>query len=178
MIRRPPRSTRTDTLFPYTTLFRSRYVEIQIPSGAPRHQGNHFLRLSNRLGSVALGVLECLVENTLNHRTDGRISCGREVLGKLTLIVTSLKHSLHLAAHLLKESIPVSPHQSRRHGHGLTHGGSHGIGESFLESFKVALVDLGSYLIVEKSTRMESLQPFTKLIYGAKLILIDVVFYT
>src|SRR3546814_13339790 len=24
MIRRPPRSTRTDTLFPYTTLFRSR----------------------------------------------------------------------------------------------------------------------------------------------------------
>src|SRR3546814_15297177 len=28
MIRRPPRSTRTDTLFPYTTLFRSR-VDIQ-----------------------------------------------------------------------------------------------------------------------------------------------------
>src|SRR3546814_17016146 len=29
MIRRPPRSTRTDTLFPYTTLFRS-YVNIRI----------------------------------------------------------------------------------------------------------------------------------------------------
>src|SRR3546814_13662794 len=27
MIRRPPRSTRTDTLFPYTTLFRSRAVD-------------------------------------------------------------------------------------------------------------------------------------------------------
>src|SRR3546814_5690675 len=26
MIRRPPRSTRTDTLFPYTTLFRSAFV--------------------------------------------------------------------------------------------------------------------------------------------------------
>src|SRR3546814_1611847 len=26
MIRRPPRSTRTDTLFPYTTLFRSRNI--------------------------------------------------------------------------------------------------------------------------------------------------------
>src|SRR3546814_13349719 len=26
MIRRPPRSTRTDTLFPYPTLFRSRYI--------------------------------------------------------------------------------------------------------------------------------------------------------
>src|SRR3546814_15371409 len=28
MIRRPPRSTRTDTLFPYTTLFRSRLLEV------------------------------------------------------------------------------------------------------------------------------------------------------
>src|SRR3546814_2439937 len=27
MIRRPPRSTRTDTLFPYTTLFRSVVIE-------------------------------------------------------------------------------------------------------------------------------------------------------
>src|SRR3546814_4704693 len=27
MIRRPPRSTRTDTLFPYTTLFRSSFIE-------------------------------------------------------------------------------------------------------------------------------------------------------
>src|SRR3546814_12360852 len=27
MIRRPPRSTRTDTLFPYTTLFRSRQFQ-------------------------------------------------------------------------------------------------------------------------------------------------------
>src|SRR3546814_5814140 len=31
MIRRPPRSTRTDTLFPYTTLFRSCGVSRQIP---------------------------------------------------------------------------------------------------------------------------------------------------
>src|SRR3546814_6730386 len=34
MIRRPPRSTRTDTLFPYTTLFRSGVLEAQEP---PRH---------------------------------------------------------------------------------------------------------------------------------------------
>src|SRR3546814_15953841 len=39
MIRRPPRSTRTDTLFPYTTLFRSRHhvadhdrVDVEIDS--------------------------------------------------------------------------------------------------------------------------------------------------
>src|SRR3546814_13167887 len=40
MIRRPPRSTRTDTLFPYTTLFRSRGA---LRSNAeplwPRHRG-------------------------------------------------------------------------------------------------------------------------------------------
>src|SRR3546814_16723591 len=29
MIRRPPRATRTDTLFPYTTLFRSRGKEVR-----------------------------------------------------------------------------------------------------------------------------------------------------
>src|SRR3546814_7046636 len=32
MIRRPPRSTRTDTLFPYTTLFRSLSVDQTRPS--------------------------------------------------------------------------------------------------------------------------------------------------
>src|SRR3546814_9996525 len=31
MIRRPPRSTRTDTLFPYTTLFRSRHGFTDVP---------------------------------------------------------------------------------------------------------------------------------------------------
>src|SRR3546814_15327821 len=34
MIRRPPRSTRTDTLFPYTTLFRS-----QVHQGISIHDG-------------------------------------------------------------------------------------------------------------------------------------------
>src|SRR3546814_10084186 len=36
MIRRPPRSTRTDTLFPYTTLFRSHPDQ---PHRAPGRQG-------------------------------------------------------------------------------------------------------------------------------------------
>src|SRR3546814_15906124 len=34
MIRRPPRSTRTDTLFPYTTLFRSSLVAFALLTGA------------------------------------------------------------------------------------------------------------------------------------------------
>src|SRR3546814_20126120 len=35
MIRRPPRSTRTDTLFPYTTLFRSHRNTVETPSFNP-----------------------------------------------------------------------------------------------------------------------------------------------
>src|SRR3546814_12006236 len=42
MIRRPPRSTRTDTLFPYTTLFRSplarRGSSLRTASSAARHE--------------------------------------------------------------------------------------------------------------------------------------------
>src|SRR3546814_6075569 len=40
MIRRPPRSTRTDTLFPYTTLFRSRQTS-GLGSVARARSGGH-----------------------------------------------------------------------------------------------------------------------------------------
>src|SRR3546814_13432063 len=42
MIRRPPRSTRTDTLFPYTTLFRSNtYLDpVDIITSCYGHTGN------------------------------------------------------------------------------------------------------------------------------------------
>src|SRR3546814_13636038 len=49
MIRRPPRSTRTDTLFPYTTLFRSLVEEADLtehrPDSAhlPHHPLNRFV---------------------------------------------------------------------------------------------------------------------------------------
>src|SRR3546814_19144462 len=40
MIRRPPRSTRTDTLFPYTTLFRSRCTgSFRLTAGTPHLHG-------------------------------------------------------------------------------------------------------------------------------------------
>src|SRR3546814_19296716 len=43
MIRRPPRSTRTDTLFPYTTLFRSRHLEVGLVEefGVGKPRGEH-----------------------------------------------------------------------------------------------------------------------------------------
>src|SRR3546814_2007453 len=65
MIRRPPRSTRTDTLFPYTTLFRSHHVQCKqtetrqrttrkhvehVDDGALllRHQPHHHRRIDTR----------------------------------------------------------------------------------------------------------------------------------
>src|SRR3546814_2555664 len=44
MIRRPPRSTRTDTLFPYTTLFRSRDLPfLESALGELQNPGNPLL---------------------------------------------------------------------------------------------------------------------------------------
>src|SRR3546814_2184933 len=49
MIRRPPGSTRTDTLFPYTTLFRS----IDVGRVAARHLDLDHRILARNLGDVA-----------------------------------------------------------------------------------------------------------------------------
>src|SRR3546814_4861623 len=46
MIRRPPRSTRTDTLSPYTTLFRSRGLHDDVP---PRRRRGRLLAGSRRV---------------------------------------------------------------------------------------------------------------------------------
>src|SRR3546814_5244021 len=55
MIRRPPRSTRTDTLFPYTTLFRS-FLELDMLA----HDGVIFAesQLFRQIAGVFLGYIE------------------------------------------------------------------------------------------------------------------------
>src|SRR3546814_12440327 len=59
MIRRPPRSTRTDTLFPYTTLFRSR------PRGSP-----YLGRSAGHAGFAAAG-LPCHAAGAAGRRPEG-----------------------------------------------------------------------------------------------------------
>src|SRR3546814_5308574 len=76
MIRRPPRSTRTDTLFPYTTLFRS----ILIGIGETRRERIDALlalrELSDRYGHIQ----EIIVQNfraksgTKMHRSEEHTS--------------------------------------------------------------------------------------------------------
>src|SRR3546814_4175172 len=60
MIRRPPRSTRTDTLFPYTTLFRS-------PSRARRMTSDSFRRRPRQAHPES---------SSISCATDGRRSEG------------------------------------------------------------------------------------------------------
>src|SRR3546814_3374019 len=77
MLRRPPRSTRTDTLFPYTTLFRSRAERAvlhfqtalvaqehdavasgKIPIAAPGLDANIVTKLARRVHPVARSFVE------------------------------------------------------------------------------------------------------------------------
>src|SRR3546814_12885055 len=58
MIRRPPRSTRTDTLFPYTTLFRfdrARLLDAHRPKGDDRPDGHGRPRTPKRGDAAAHG---------------------------------------------------------------------------------------------------------------------------
>src|SRR3546814_15003525 len=55
MIRLPPRSTRTDTLFPYTTLFRS-HLEVKSISAAPLATG--FACLSDEERELGVALVE------------------------------------------------------------------------------------------------------------------------
>src|SRR3546814_10219941 len=79
MIRRPPRSTRTDTLFPYSTLFRS--VEGNEPNlgfalpGATQSEYRAALLWSMRAG-LNVAALQCQFEPTLQrcHRSEEHTS--------------------------------------------------------------------------------------------------------
>src|SRR3546814_14836135 len=84
MIRRPPRSTRTDTLFPYTTLFRS----VSLSAGAPYRE--KLLALPGFLvgrgeggpGAVAegLALTGFFLERHLFHPHDKRLPAARRRL--------------------------------------------------------------------------------------------------
>src|SRR3546814_8101726 len=54
MIRRPPRSTRTDTLFPYTTLFRSYLGDVSVGAGA----------------NIGAGTITCNYDGYFKYRTE------------------------------------------------------------------------------------------------------------
>src|SRR3546814_7312499 len=71
MIRLPPRATRTDTLFPYTTLFRSGLLFLQLLVRFPRQRmpvADDYLCLSKLLPQTERYDIELVVVVTLSRR--------------------------------------------------------------------------------------------------------------
>src|SRR3546814_8538867 len=69
MIRRPPRSTRTDTLFPYTTLFRSGVPGVSEPAGRVAHPVRVLFALEWQLAEI----LQLLLLRQLHLRIPARL---------------------------------------------------------------------------------------------------------
>src|SRR3546814_5858746 len=67
MIRRPPRSTRTDTLFPYTTLFRSA-ASVTIADPAPPNRGG-MKRKSRQAAQGCAGQVRQRAVKHAEHRS-------------------------------------------------------------------------------------------------------------
>src|SRR3546814_20842208 len=88
MIRRPPRSTRTDTLFPYTTLFRSR---LRIGDLANRQDERAVGREADA-GSLAFAEFRQVAG--VGHRHD-------DVLGTVAAQEDREERALELAVHHL-----------------------------------------------------------------------------
>src|SRR3546814_15387483 len=87
MIRRPPRSTRTDTLFPYTTLFRSNLILFGPPGGGKSHLSSGirlaliekgwrvlFVRTSDLVQKLQVARRELALENAIKDRKSTRLN--------------------------------------------------------------------------------------------------------
>src|SRR3546814_5833675 len=74
MIRRPPRSTRTDTLFPYTTLFRSRQWNRDWQGSGFGMERNQQHPLENRYRRPGSFIANRLGEPSLRHRSEEHTS--------------------------------------------------------------------------------------------------------
>src|SRR3546814_14768916 len=84
MIRRPPRSTRTDTLFPYTTLFRSHPRQVVEEAAAVEGQvGVVVVEIDDFLGDARLGAVAAAERLWLSWRGHRRLSLLDRFAGRL-----------------------------------------------------------------------------------------------
>src|SRR3546814_1551194 len=122
MIRRPPRSTRTDTLFPYTTLFRSR-TRRPAPCSCMRRRcsapmsGTCFRRFACRQSSCIAGRSE---EHTSELQSLMRISYAVFCLNKKKKKKNTTHISEQLHPHTIKKILQihhkvVTPHNTSKH---------------------------------------------------------------
>src|SRR3546814_8075924 len=90
MIRRPPRSTRTDTLFPYTTLFRSKGSGMIAPDMAT------MLSFVATDAAIPAGVLQALLVRT-TARTFNAITVDSDTSTSDTLLLFATGQVSHAA---------------------------------------------------------------------------------
>src|SRR3546814_1515480 len=104
MIRRPPRSTRTDTLFPYTTLFRS---------GRVPHPGRSGLKMSPRVHKKTVDRALKTPSNRSEEHTSElqslmRISYAVFCLKKKKKIIQS-NQTVHITKNPYFATLPLNP---------------------------------------------------------------------
>src|SRR3546814_4912252 len=100
MLQRPPRSTRTDTLFPYTSLFRSQIAGYTVVD-AGTVIATHLNHLMHRYGAQLLGRQE--VQQLLDHIGREAPKLVEDLVPK-TLSLTLLQKVLR---GLLDEEVPI-----------------------------------------------------------------------
>src|SRR3546814_2609074 len=111
MIRRPPRSTRTDTLFPYTTLFRS----TEGPGGGARHAATSAKRAMRSIGATInprriVGLIVLLNERSEEHTSE------LQSLMRTSYAVFCLKKKTQPSVHtFVKKNTPSKYYHTNRH---------------------------------------------------------------
>src|SRR3546814_5401368 len=109
MIRRPPRSTRTDTLFPYTTLFRSLCPPAPDGAGACRHS------ITDRHATIRLRPCKRSEEHTSELQSLMRISYAVFCLKKKNHRKTTLGYANTPVAYSTRTSTCTNNTQTTTH---------------------------------------------------------------
>src|SRR3546814_2073305 len=121
MIRRPPRSTRTDTLFPYTTLFRSRGDQ---PGAVSGHDGKSQDRslMPEGSGAQRSAAPFCLSSGITNSQTapvGGKLSFTSAFSWRAISFSRSEEHTSELQS-LMRISYAVFCLKKKKHKQDIT----------------------------------------------------------
>src|SRR3546814_10104778 len=106
MRRLPPRSTRTDTLFPYTTLFRSSHFE----EPCPYWEFEQTKRVTDALGiDVAGGEQDCMPADW-RRMIEGRVV---DIIQPVVCYIGGLTSALGVARLGADAGLPCTPHSAK-----------------------------------------------------------------
>src|SRR3546814_19987786 len=102
MIRRPPRSTRTYTLFPYTTLFRSASEQastnVQTVSSAAEELSSSIAEISRQVAKSAQVARKAVADaETTNDQVQGLVKAA-EKIGAVVKLINDIASQTNLLA--------------------------------------------------------------------------------